>query len=170
MTVDNANRNIPVHISSRVNRLGHGHHSSQGSNAFNLKNVARQEPIAHTLKQLSSLLSTNVRSLLPKIDELVLLWSHNLNDDIDDDLVSIRGYNLFRKDRSYRRGGRVCVYLSQDIPVKRMIDLESHHFECVWLCLRPIPVSPDHFRVLRYALHTIHLDYPCKTIITLMNI
>ena len=119
MTVDNANRNIPVHISSRVNRLGHGHH--KGSNAFNLKNVARQEPIAHTLKQLSSFLSTNVRSLLPKIDELVLLWSHNLNDDIDDDLVSIRGYNLFRKDRSYRRGGRICVYLSQDIPVKRMI-------------------------------------------------
>ena len=60
-----------------------------------------------------------------------------LNDDIHDDLVSIRGYNLFRKDRSYRRGGRICVYLSQDIPVKRMIDLESHNFECMWLCLHP---------------------------------
>ena len=46
--LDNANRNIPVHITPRDNRLGHGHHSSQGSNAFNLKNV-RQEPIAHTL-------------------------------------------------------------------------------------------------------------------------
>ena len=126
----------------------YGHHSSQGSNAFNLKNVVRQEPIAHTLKQLPSFCSTNVRSLLPKVDELALLLSQNpvnvlavteswLNDDIDDDLVSISGYNLFRKDRSYRRGGGICVYLSQGIPVKRMIDLESHNFECAWLCLRP---------------------------------
>ena len=34
------------------------------------------------------------------------------NVDIDDDLVLIKGYNLFRKDRSNRRGEGVCVYLS----------------------------------------------------------
>ena len=35
------------------------------------------------------------------------------NEDIEDDLVSIYGYNLFHKDRLNRRGGGVCIYLSK---------------------------------------------------------
>jgi hypothetical protein len=58
----------------------------------------------------------NARSLLPKIDELTALLSANdidlvaiteswLNKDIDNSLLSISGFNLFRKDRvPYQRG------------------------------------------------------------------
>ena len=60
-----------------------------------------------------------------------------LNDDIEDNLVSISGYNIFRRDRPYRRGGGVRVYLSEHIHTKRRTDFESDNFECLWLCLRP---------------------------------
>ena len=58
-------------------------------------------------------------------------------DDIEDNLVSVRGYNIFRRDRLHRRGGGVCVYLSEHIHAKRRTDLESDNFECLWLWLRP---------------------------------
>jgi hypothetical protein len=51
----------------------------------------------------------NARSLLPKVDELIANLSVNtvnlvavtetwLNDDIEDNLVSISGYNIFQRD------------------------------------------------------------------------
>jgi hypothetical protein len=55
---------------------------------------------------LPKLALINARSLLPKVDELIANLSINtvnlvavtetwLNDDIEDNLVSIRGYNIF---------------------------------------------------------------------------
>ena len=90
----------------------------------------------------------NARSLFPKVDELTALLSTNhtdlvaiteswLNNDIDNSLLSINGFNLFRKDRVFGRGGGVCVYLKDDIPCKQRVDLENSHFECLWLSLRP---------------------------------
>ena len=97
---------------------------------------------------LPKLALINARSLLPKVDELIANLSVNtvnlvavtetwLNDDIEDNLVSISGYNIFRRDRPYRRGGGVCVYLSEHIHAKRQTALESDNFECLWLWLRP---------------------------------
>ena len=54
-----------------------------------------------------------------------------MNEDINDNLVSIHGYNLFR------RGGGVCICLSELFHAKRRIDLERDNFECLWLWLRP---------------------------------
>lgn len=120
-------------------------------NTANLVRVRQSNPV-ETNKvakpMLPKLALTNARSILPKVDELIANLSVNtvnlvavtetwLNDDIEDNLVSITGYNIFRKDRHYRRGGGVCVYLSEHIPAKRRTDLESDNFECLWLWLRP---------------------------------
>lgn len=68
------------------------------------------------------MLLLNARSLLLKLDELralpvlpvnpvdmVVVTETWFNYSIDDCLVSINGYNLFRKDRLSRRGGGVCT-------------------------------------------------------------
>ena len=51
--------------------------------------------------------------------------------------MSIEGYNLPRKDRAIGRGGGVCVYINNDIPCIRGLDLECENLECLWLSLRP---------------------------------
>ena len=90
----------------------------------------------------------NARSLFPKLDELRALLATSavdlvaiteswLRSDIDDSLLSISAFNLFRKDRGVGRGGGICVYLSNTIPCKRRLDLENPIFECLWLTLRP---------------------------------
>ena len=64
----------------------------------------------------------NARSLLPKIDDLLLsveaLNPHIvcvveswLSDDVDDNEINIPGFQLFRSDR-YRHGGGVLMYVS----------------------------------------------------------
>jgi hypothetical protein len=60
------------------------------------------------------------------------------SEDIDDSLASIHGYNLFRKNRPNRRGGGVCIYLSQLFHANHRTDLENNNFECLWLWLRPV--------------------------------
>jgi hypothetical protein len=90
----------------------------------------------------------NVRSLLPKIDELSAFASSTpmdiiaiteswLNEDIDNNILSINGFNIHRNDRSTGRGGGVCAYISSHIPSKRRQDLENSAYECMWVWLRP---------------------------------
>lgn len=66
----------------------------------------------------------NVRSLLSKIDALridiegsnidILCISESwLHKYISDNLVSIDGYQLYRNDRDYSRGGGTCIYVSK---------------------------------------------------------
>ncbi len=97
---------------------------------------------------LPSFYLLNARPLLPKVDELTALLSTNpadlvaiteswLNDDIDSGLLSVRGFNLFRNDRVLGRGGGICVYIKDDVPCKRRVDLENPDFECLWFSLRP---------------------------------
>ncbi len=82
-------------------------------NASNLIRVRRCNAVETnkvTKPMLPKLALINARSLLPKVDELIANLSVNtvnlvavtetwLNDDIEDNLVSIRGYNIFRRDR-----------------------------------------------------------------------
>ena len=90
----------------------------------------------------------NARSLLPKVDELTVLMDNSgmdivaiteswLHKDIDDNLLSISGYNIHRNDRTLSRGGSVCVYCSQNIPCQRRFELKNPNFECIWLWIRP---------------------------------
>jgi len=90
----------------------------------------------------------NTRSLLPKIDELELRLGTSpfgfigitetwLNNNISDSLLSINGYNIYRKDREHGRGGGVCAFVAHDTPAQRKYDLEKPDFECIWIWLRP---------------------------------
>ena len=97
-------------------------------NASNLIRVRRCNHVETnkvSKSRLPKLALINARSLLPKVDELIANLSVNtinlvavtetwLNDDIEDNLVSIRGYNIFRRDRPHRRGGGF-VYISLSI-------------------------------------------------------
>ena len=60
-----------------------------------------------------------------------------LNDEIDDHLLSINGYTIYRKDRAHCRGGGVCAFVSTDVPSTRRLDLDNSAFECLWVWLRP---------------------------------
>ena len=77
---------------------------------------------------------------IAKIDELTLFLScrqPSVVADIEDGLVSINGYNIFRKDRPSRRGEGICVYSPHGTYAKRRLDLEHENLECLWLWLRP---------------------------------
>ena len=110
--------------------------------------VNKENQQQHKKVTLPRVCLINARYLLFKIDELtMLLQMHSMSlvaitetwvrEDIDNELVSIFGCNMFHKDCSCRRGGRICVYVSQDSSAKRRIDLENSRFECLWLWLRP---------------------------------
>ena len=72
--------------------------------------------VKSTNAYLPNFLSTNVRSLFPKIDEFALFLNHLcieiagvsetwLHHGIENDVLSIPNYNLIRRDRSVGRGG-----------------------------------------------------------------
>ncbi len=101
------------------------------------------EPKAH----LPNFLSANVRSLLPKIDELALILNHLsidiaavsetwLHSGIEGEVLSIPNYNLIRQDRTFGHGGGVCAFVSNSIPYKRWPGLANPFYECLWLRLR----------------------------------
>ena len=68
---------------------------------------------------------TNARSVFPKIDELrvtvaalradvVAITRSWLNHDINDKLLFMNSYEMFRCDRVDRKGGGVCVWVNQN--------------------------------------------------------
>ena len=74
---------------------------------------------------IPTILSTNIRSLPKKIDELQQIAELNsatviciteswLSPDIPDQCVSIPGFNLFHRDSVGSSGGGVCVYLDKN--------------------------------------------------------
>ena len=69
---------------------------------------------------VSSILLSNLMSLVPKVDELALVvGNHNpdiicitetwLKNQIPDDVVQIHNYTLLRRDRKEREHGGVCI-------------------------------------------------------------
>ena len=85
----------------------------------------------------------NVRSLIPKLDEIkLLLLKRNitvlalsetwLNDSVSDSEIDIHGYVVVRKDRN-RHGGGVCLYVNCSIAFNPRTDLNIHDLESVWI-------------------------------------
>ena len=108
---------------------------------------SRRQPQSTAPADLS-FLSTNARSLLPKIEELSLLvakvkpslifvtetW---LNDSVPDSALSLPGYSsLVRRDRVGRRGGGALVFVQDGLHFSRRPDLE-HWDEDIWIELTP---------------------------------
>ena len=118
------------------------------------KKVLRKIPYAKTY-DLPIVLSTNLRALRNKTDELQLVASLNkadvasvteswLSPHIDDSLVALPGYNLIRGDRESGSGrGGVCLYLKTSYPCKRLVNCEDRNIESLWMMLKPcfLPIS-----------------------------
>ena len=94
------------------------------------------------------LLLTNVRSLIPKIDELEVVANVNeadiicitetwLTSDIPDSALSYSNFVLFRNDRTVSIGGGVCILVNKNIFCKRLIEFPNPNIESLWLSLRP---------------------------------
>ena len=78
------------------------------------------------------MLYINARSLLPNVDELLVLASVDkpkmiciteswmCHDNISDKEISIPGFQLFRRDRN-RHGGGVLMYVSDALQCKRLV-------------------------------------------------
>lgn len=81
----------------------------------------------------------NVRSLLPKIDEIrifvrdsnpscILLTETWLDETVFDSEINIHNYVIQRKDRN-RHGGGVCIYIRQDIAFNARPDFNHQELE-----------------------------------------
>lgn len=88
---------------------------------------------------------TNVRSLLPKIDDLraicsvyspdvVCIVESWLDDTIDDAEILVEGYSVSRLDRN-RHGGGVILYVKNIFSCKVMYK-GSPQFECIIVSVR----------------------------------
>jgi len=97
----------------------------------------------------------NINSILPKIDELRLVATETkcvvisvsetkLDETIQDEEISIQGYNLIRKDRK-RTGGGVACYIRSDIHFNNrdeVVDgMESIFFDILLPKSKPILVG-----------------------------
>jgi len=97
----------------------------------------------------------NINSILPKIDELRLIASETkcvvisvsetkLDETIQDEEISIHGYNLIRKDRT-RNGGGVACFIRSDIHFNNreelVDDMESIFFDILLPKSKPILIG-----------------------------
>lgn len=123
----------------------------------------------------------NVRSLLPKLDELKLFVSKYklavialsetwLDHTVTDAEIHLDGYNVIRRDRD-RQGGGVCLYIHEDIAFTERKDFESDRLEAVWAnlllpktkpiiigsCYRP-PKQNNFTEVLESVLNNFRSD------------
>ena len=93
-----------------------------------------------------SVLLSNVMSLAPKLDEvadaityanLYIACRDLVARPIHDNVVSIPGYNLVRRDRIDVIHGGVCTYIKKGLKYTVLEDLYDDKIEAIWLQLRP---------------------------------
>ena len=98
----------------------------------------------------------NIRSLLPKIDQLKIFVQNNnpavisvsetwLDNSVTSNEVNIPGYSIERKDRN-RQGGGVCIYVRDNLSYNIRNDIDHENIEGIWIDLllpktRPILIG-----------------------------
>ena len=120
--------------------------SRDKSNDSNRANISSKTKGINDNKIISCFY-VNARSIVNKLDELVLYLSHEkpdivgitetwLHDDIFNSEISIEGYALYRKDRNSKvktRGGGVMFYINTKFNVTVVEDFEDSNFpETLW--------------------------------------
>ena len=98
----------------------------------------------------------NVQGLGNKIDQIKLLL-HSEKNQIQilglsetklkeihsDSFFEVNGYQKpFRRDRRQNGGGRLLVYVKNEVSCKRRSDLENEQLECIWLEVKPKKSKP----------------------------
>ena len=87
--------------------------------------------------------SLNINSLVKHIDELRVAMINQpldilpindskLDDNDSDNMLSLHGYTLVRRDRN-KKGGGVCVYLHDSLSFKRLHEFEEQNLELIAL-------------------------------------
>ena len=110
------------------------------------------------------ILYTNIRSLLPKIEETRILCSLKkpdvvcitetwLDSSVDSSLIHISGYSLCRNDRKDRRGGGVAVYIRNEIVFDDVSSL-------VTSCSNGIEISVVHLPLCHVFMFLAYIP-PC---------
>ena len=95
-----------------------------------------------------SILLSNTMSLMSKIDEIahtvditnpdIAAFTETwLNDHVPDELINIKGNQLFRRDRVNRPHGGVCLYVKTSIQCTAVSDLYNADHEVLWVSLKP---------------------------------
>ena len=51
---------------------------------------------------------------------------------LPDTIYGIPGYQVYRRDRIGKSGGRLLVYVNNLVQVKRRLDLEDNDIETIW--------------------------------------
>jgi hypothetical protein len=75
-----------------------------------------------------------------------------LSDNIpSDEVVTIQGFILIRKDRKIGLGGGCAIYVLKEFSMRTRNDLSDPSFECQWLSLRPKWLQ-EQFRGLFFLL------------------
>ena len=96
---------------------------------------------------IPAILSTNVRALTNKVDEIQQIVELNsvsaicitetwLLPNVPDSCVAIPGYNLFCKDRIITGGG-VCINLDHKMPCKFLESCNQDEVKSIWISMRP---------------------------------
>ena len=125
--------------------------------------------------------SINVRSLLPKIEEIRILLSTTsmdllcvcetwLDDSIGDSEIAVQGYSVIRKDRN-RHGGGVLVFIKDGIKFNsisciKIADIEAVFLEITSRCrlvvgslYRPPSAPSSYFDAILDCIEEIRLNH-----------
>ncbi|KAL4238884.1 hypothetical protein ACF0H5_003591 [Mactra antiquata] len=104
-------------------------------------------------KQGIKIMHLNIHYLYPKFDEIKILLSEHpeidilglcetfLNEHFTGKEVNLNDYQLFRKDRK-SNGGGIVLYVKNNFPCIRRIDLENENNEIMWLEIHPVNQKP----------------------------
>ena len=106
------------------------------------------EGIANILQRSQFIMMhANVRSIIPKIDELRLLLSEMqcaifvvteswLDQSLDTSIIEIPGYSILRQDRQHKGGGGIIVYYLQNLNIKLVQIQKTEEVECLLMVVR----------------------------------
>ena len=138
---------IPARITACDHRTIRSYNSGILSNRCNLRKIKLSSNASYTF--LPSLFLSNSRSLVNKIDELsetvfslsvdiVVITETWLSPNVNNSAINLNGFSTFRHDRQDgRRGGGVCIYVNDRIPVVHLKKLSHPEVESLWLLIKP---------------------------------
>ena len=87
----------------------------------------------------------NIQHIMNKLDTVKILTNQLhifglcetfLSDVVSDAELQIYNFKIERKDRQNKRGGGLLLYIHENVPYKRRIELENNQIESVWIEVR----------------------------------
>ena len=82
------------------------------------------------IRGLRSNFSSVEHHLLSSSPDILFLSETQLSADVSSDLFKVSNYSLFPR---FRIKGGVCAYCASNVPVSRLVDLESPSFDVIWI-------------------------------------